>query len=210
MRRRFEDRADAGRALAGLLTRYAGRPDVVVLGLARGGVPVAAEIATAIDAPLDVFVVRKIGAPGRPELAAGAIASGGATVWNEDVIAVHRISDEALSRIVDAERAELDRRERLYRGTRPRPRIEGRTVVLVDDGLATGASMRAAVRSVRQQGVAAVVVAVPTAPVGTDLGPEVEEFVCAATPSPFHAVASSYRRFPQTSDDEVRALLDQA
>lgn len=208
MSRRFDDRVDAGQVLAGLLSHHSGRPDVVVLGLARGGVPVAAEIATALGAPLDVFVVRKIGAPGRPELAAGAIASGGATVWNDDVIASLSISASALAQTVAAEQVELDRREQLYRGSRSRPRIEGRTVILVDDGLATGASMRVAVRAVRQLGATTVVVAVPTAPVGTDLGPEVDEFVCAATPSPFRAVASSYRRFPQTTDDEVRALLD--
>lgn len=208
MSRRFADRVDAGQVLAGLLSRYAGRPDVAVLGLARGGVPVAAEIATTLGVPLDVFVVRKIGAPGRPELAAGAIASGGATVWNPDVIASLSISASALAQTVAAEQLELDRREQLYRGARARPRLEGRTVILVDDGLATGASMRVAVRAVRQLGATTVVVAVPTAPAGTDLGPDVDEFVCAATPSPFRAVASSYRRFPQTSDDEVRTLLD--
>jgi predicted phosphoribosyltransferase len=207
MERRFVDRADAGRALAGLLHSYAGRPDIVVLGLARGGIPVAAEISAALRAPLDVFVVRKIGAPGRPELAAGAIASGGATVWNDDVIAAHRLTPEQLAPIVSAERRELERREQLYRGDRPALAVEGRTVVLVDDGLATGASMRAAVSAVRRLGAAAVVVAVPTAPVGTDLGPEVDDLVCALSPSPFYAVASSYRAFPQTSDDEVRALL---
>lgn len=169
--------------------------------------PVAAEIARALHAPLDVFVVRKIGTPGRPELAAGAIASGGAEVWNHDVLAAHRITPAQLDPIVSAERAELARREELYRDSRPLPRLDGRTVVLVDDGLATGASMRAAVTAVRRMGAAAVVVAVPTAPVGTDLGPEVDELVCALTPSPFYAVASSYKHFPQTSDHEVRALL---
>jgi predicted phosphoribosyltransferase len=207
MRRRFLDRADGGRTLAGQLGRYAGRLDVVVLGLARGGVPVAAEIADALDAPLDVFVVRKIGAPGHRELAAGAIATGGTAVWNHDVIAAHRISPEELNRVVEAEQAELARREQAYRSGREPITVAGRTVILVDDGLATGASMRAAVSAVRRQGAAAVVVAVPTAPAGTDLGPDVDEFVCAATPSPFRAVASSYQHFDQTSDDEVRALL---
>ncbi|MFL6100537.1 MAG: phosphoribosyltransferase [Actinomycetales bacterium] len=208
MSRRFDDRVDAGQALARLLSHYSGRPDVVVLGLARGGVPVAAEVAAALGAPLDVFVVRKIGAPGRPELAVGAIASGGASVWNDDVMASLSIDRSSLDETVAAEQTELDRRERLYRGDRPRPPVEGRTVILVDDGLATGASMRAAVGAVRQLGAQTLIVAVPTAPRGTDLGPEVDEFVCAAMPSPFRAVASSYRRFPQTSDEEVRALLD--
>jgi predicted phosphoribosyltransferase len=205
--RQDADRADAGRALAGLLTAYAGRPDTVVLGLARGGVPVAAEVAAALHLPLDVFVVRKIGAPGQPELAAGAIASGGTTVWNDDVIRSHRLGPEQLARAAQAEQAELIRREQLYRGDRPRMAIDGQTVILVDDGLATGASMRAAVQAVRRQGAAHVVVAVPTAPAGVDLGAEVDELVCAATPSPFRAVAGSYVRFGQTTDDEVRAAL---
>ena len=207
MKRRYKDRADAGRVLARLLAEYAGKPGVVVLGLARGGVPVAAEIAAELTLPLDVFVVRKIGAPGQPELAAGAIASGGTTVWNDDVIRAHRLGPEQLARVAQAEQVELIRREQLYRGDRPRPTLDGQTVILVDDGLATGASMLAAVRAVRRQGAQRVVVAVPTAPVGTDLGPEVDEFVCAATPSPFHAVASSYRSFRQTTDDEVRDAL---
>ena len=207
MRRRFNDRVDAGRTLAAMLTHYADRSDVVVLGLARGGIPVAAPIAAALNAPLDVFVVRKIGAPGQPELAAGAIASGGTVVWNDDVIRAHGIGAWQLSRITEAEQTELVRREQVYRGEGTWRSLAGQTVILVDDGLATGASMRAAVRAVHRQGAGAIVVAVPTAPVGTDLGVDVDEFVCAATPTPFRAVASSYRSFPQTSDDEVRALL---
>lgn len=208
--RRFRDRAAAGRELAAALERYAGRGDVVVFALPRGGVPVGYEVARALRAPLDVFVVRKLGVPGHEELAMGAIATGGARVLNEEVVRRLRISPEALDRVTRREADEVARRERLYRGERPPPDVRGRTVVLVDDGLATGATMRAAVEALRRLAPARIVVAVPTGSADTcdDLRRSGDELVCLTTPDPFLAVGFWYDDFGQTSDDDVRALLD--
>jgi predicted phosphoribosyltransferase len=209
---RFRDRADAGRQVAARLADYANRPDLIVLALPRGGVPVAFEVARQLDAPLDVFVVRKLGVPGHEELAMGAIATGGARVLNEEVVARLGISPETLDAAVRQEAAEVARRERLYRGDRPPPQLEGRMVVLVDDGLATGATMRAAVAAVRQQRPQRIVVAVPAAAPETcaTLGTEVDELICVLTPDPFVAVGFWYENFAQISDDVVRELLERA
>jgi predicted phosphoribosyltransferase len=205
----FRNRAHAGRLLAARLDDYRGRPDVVVLGLPRGGVPVAFEVAQALRAPLDVFLVRKLGVPGHEELAMGALASGGIRVLNLDVIRSLGISAEEIESITRAEEAELRRRERLYRGNRPPPEIAGQTVILVDDGVATGSTMQAAVAALRSAGPKEVVVAVPTAPPETcaELEQEADRVVCAVTPQPFYAVGAWYRDFSQTTDDEVRELL---
>jgi putative phosphoribosyl transferase len=205
----FRDRTEAGDVLAAQLGHYAGRPDVLVLALPRGGVPVAARVAEALRAPLDVFVVRKLGVPGHEELAMGAIASGGVEVRNEDVVSRLRLGEADLRRVAEVEGRELARRERSYREGRPPPDLSGRVVILVDDGLATGSTMRAAVAAARRLGPARVVVAVPTAPASTcqRLREEADEVVCASTPRPFRAVGYSYRSFPQTSDEEVRQLL---
>ena len=209
---RFEDRFDAGRFLAQQLKHYTEKPDVVVLALPRGGLPVAFEVARALDAPLDVFVVRKLGAPGYEELAMGAIATGGVRVFNEEVIQHLGVSESWIEATIQEQEEELRRREAAYRGDRPPVEIEGRTVILVDDGLATGASMRAAVRALRQRHPAAIVVAVPIGSRDTcdQFCAQVEEVVCARTPEPFHAVGAWYRNFTQTTDDEVRELLDRA
>jgi putative phosphoribosyl transferase len=208
----FHDRAEAGRLLVEKLAAYANRGDVVVLALPRGGVPVAFEVATALQAPLDVFLVRKLGVPGHEELAMGAIASGGVVVRNEEVIIGLGIPIHVLEAVVTQERQELERRERLYRGDRPFPDLHGSTVILVDDGLATGASMRAAVAALRRHQPAHSVVAVPVAAPDTceALRAEVDEIICARTPEPFYAVGVWYEHFSQTTDDEVRDLLDQA
>jgi predicted phosphoribosyltransferase len=206
---RFADRRDAGRVLAGQLSPYRGRTDLLVLGLARGGVPVGWEVAAHLNAPLDAFLVRKLGVPDWTELAMGALASGGGLVLNRDLMDKLRVTEEQLQETIRAETAELHRREWAYRGNRPPPDIEGRTVILVDDGLATGASMFAAVRAVRAGGPAAVVVAVP---VGSDstcraLRAEADAVICACSPPDFSAVGQVYDDFRQTSDDEVRRLL---
>jgi len=208
----FRDRVEAGDALAGLLGHYAGRPDALVLALPRGGVPVAARVAQALGAPLDVFVVRKLGVPGHEELAMGAIATGGVRVVNEQVVGRLRLGEADLQRVAEAEERELARREGSYREGRGPPDLAGRVVILVDDGLATGSTMRAAVGAARRLGPARVVVAVPTAPASIcqRLGEEADEVVCATTPRPFRAVGYSYRSFPQTSDEEVRSLLRSA
>lgn len=208
----FENRQHAGRVLANLLSRFAHRGDVVVLALPRGGVPVAFEVARALGAPLDVFLVRKLGVPGHEELAMGAIASGGIRFINQDVVKQLGIPPEAIERIAEREQQELERRERAYRGNRPPVDVRGKVVILVDDGLATGSSMRAAVEALEQQGPSRVVVAVPVGAPETcaDLAREVDAIVCALTPDPFYAVGLWYRDFSQTTDDEVRALLTQA
>jgi erythromycin esterase-like protein/predicted phosphoribosyltransferase len=207
--RLFRDRRDAGQALAGVLERYRGRPDVVVLGLPRGGVPVAYEVATALGVPLDVFVVRKLGVPGREEVAMGAVASGGVVVLNDDVVRGVGIAPEVIEQAVEREGREVTRRELSYRDGRPMPDVEGKTVILVDDGLATGASMSAAIQALRRLRPGRIVVAVPAAPESTcrELAGQVDEMVCATTPSPFVAVGQSYWDFAQTSDAEVRDLL---
>ena len=208
----FRDRVDAGRQLAQRLTPYAGRDDVLVLALPRGGVPVAAEIAAALDAPFDVFLVRKLGVPGQPELAMGAIAEGGTTVLNDDLIDSLGTSVEMVDRVRARELQELERRQRLYRGVRPRPDVHDRTVILVDDGLATGASMEAAVGALRAMGPARVVVAVP---VGARescarMAALADEVICAQMPERFAAVGQWYADFSETSDEEVSALLSGA
>ncbi|GAB2847006.1 erythromycin esterase family protein [Lentzea nigeriaca] len=209
MARLFRDRGDAGRVLAGLLGHYDARDGVIVLGLPRGGVPVAYEVAVALGAPLDVFVVRKLGLPGHPELAMGAIAGGGVTVLNDDVVRGHDVPPGVIHEVAEAEGRELARRERAYRDDRPAIDLAGKIVILVDDGLATGASMRAAVQAVRTSRPARIVVAVPAASASTcaEFRREVDEVVCATTPSPFYAVAQAYWGFGQTSDEEVRRLL---
>ncbi|HZC98255.1 MAG TPA: erythromycin esterase family protein [Bradyrhizobium sp.] len=204
----FRDRRDAGRQLAERLRAYANRADVIVLALPRGGVPVAYEVARALRAPLDVFVVRKLGVPGYEELAMGAVATGGVRVLN-DVVKRLGIPDFIVDTVAAEEQQELARRERLYRGGRPPPDVRGRTVILVDDGLATGATMHAAIQALRQQQPARMVVAVPTASPDTceQMRKEVDDVVCAMTPEPFHAVGQWYQDFSQTTDEEVRALL---
>ena len=207
--RLFRDRRDAGRFLAGLLEEYRGRPDVIVLGLPRGGVPVAYEVATALGAPLDVFLVRKLGTPGREELAMGAIASGGVMVINDDVVRGLAIAPEAIQHAAEREGRELVRRGQAYREGRPFPAVAGTVVIVVDDGLATGSSMRAAIEALRSLRPARIVVAVPAAPESTcrELAALADEVVCATTPSPFFAVGNSYWDFTQTTDEEVRDLL---
>jgi predicted phosphoribosyltransferase len=209
---RFHDRAEAGRAVGALVAdRYADRPagEVVVLGLPRGGVPVAAEVARAIGAPLDVFVVRKVGVPGQPELAMGAVASGGTRVLNDDVIRIAGVTRDELESVTATERELLARREASYRGDRPALDVAGKTVIVVDDGLATGASMRAAVAALRTQRPRELAVAVPVAPpsAGDELSSMADVVLCARTPAPFFAVGHWYDDFSEVSDDEVRACL---
>jgi putative phosphoribosyl transferase len=208
----FHDRAEAGRLLAEKLMAYANRQDIRVLALPRGGVPVAFEIAKALRAPLDVFLVRKLGVPGHEELAMGAIASGGIVVHNDEVIGNLDISSQEIDTAVAREQQELERRERLYRGDRPFPDLHSCTVILVDDGLATGATMRAAVVAVRQHHPAHSVIAVPIAApdICEALSTQVDEIICAITPDPMYAVGLWYEHFDQTTDDEVRELLTQA
>jgi predicted phosphoribosyltransferase len=191
---------------------YANRPDALVLALPRGGVPVAYEVARALGAPLDLFIVRKLGVPGYEELAMGAVATGGERVLNDDVVAGLRIPDYVIEAVAASEQQELARRERLYRGERPPPDIRGRTVILVDDGLATGATMLAAIKALRQQRPARIVVAVPTGSPETceQLKKEADDVICATTPEPFHAVGLWYEEFSQTTDEEVRDLLARA
>ncbi|HSJ54017.1 MAG TPA: phosphoribosyltransferase [Anaerolineae bacterium] len=205
----FRDRTDAGRRLARHLDEYGGDPDVIVLALPRGGVPVAYEVAQALDAPLDVFLVRKLGFPGQPELAMGAIASGGIRVLNREVVRSLGVDARTIDAVAAVEQEELERRARAYRGDRPPPDVAGRKVLLVDDGLATGASMRAAVKALRQREPAEIAVAVPVAApeTCTEFQALVENVVCAATPEPFHGVGAWYDDFGQTTDDQVRELL---
>src|SRR5947207_11542498 len=212
MERAFPNRTEAGRLLAKKLVKYAGRDDVIVLGLPRGGVPVAFEVAQRLGAPLDVFIVRKLGVPGFEELAVGAIASGGVRVLNEDVMRALPNADEAIESVTARETAELQRREQEYRQGRPAPALDGRVVILVDDGLATGATMRAAVKGLRQRAVAKIVVAVPVGPPDTcrEFEEEADETICATAPEFFQAVGQYYEDFPQTSDEEVRELLAHA
>jgi predicted phosphoribosyltransferase len=205
----FADRHEAGKELAARLLTYQGQHDVTVLALPRGGVPVAFEIAEALGAPLDVFVVRKIGMPGHAEFAIGAIASGGVRVLSEDVVRAYGVPHAAIEAVVTRERAELERREREYRGDRPPLALRDRTVILVDDGLATGSTMRAAVQAVRAMGPRRIVVAVPVGAPDTcaELTHTADEVVCARTPEPFSAVGLWYVDFSQTTDAEVHALL---
>jgi putative phosphoribosyl transferase len=212
MKARFRNRRDAGQRLATKLRGYSDRPDVIVLALPRGGVPVGFEIAGALHVPLDVFVVRKLGLPWHEELAMGALARGGVRVLDEDLIRVARVSDDDIRRVTIVEQAELERRERRYRGHRRFPDLTGKTVILVDDGLATGSTMRAGVAALRNEGPARIVVAVPVAaPETCDAFRDIaDEIICAETPEPFQAVGLWYDDFSQTTDDEVHELLEQA
>ncbi|MEP0869596.1 phosphoribosyltransferase [Trichocoleus desertorum AS-A10] len=210
--KRFQNRTEAGQFLASLLTQYSDRVDVLVLGLPRGGVPIAFEIAAALHVPLDIFLVRKLGVPGHEELAMGAIASGDVRVLNQDVVEMQQISDTALEQVTQREQQELQRREHLYRGDRPVLSISDQLVILVDDGLATGATMRAAVMAVRQHQPQEIVVAVP---VGArqayeQLSPQVDAIICAVLPERFASVGAWYEAFPQTSDREVCELLQRS
>ncbi|HXG12823.1 MAG TPA: phosphoribosyltransferase [Gemmataceae bacterium] len=208
----FRDRSDAGRRLAAKLLHYADDPNVLVLALPRGGVPVAYEVARALHAPLDVFLVRKLGLPGHEELAMGAIASGGVRVLNDEVVRALNIPDEVIDVVAAEEQRELQRRERAYRDDRPPPDVRGRTVILVDDGLATGSTMRAAVAALRRREPARIVVAVPVAAAETcaEFQNVADEIVCVITPDPFYAVGLWYEDFSQTTDEEVHALLQKA
>lgn len=209
MERRYRDRREAGRALTKALSEFKDKADLIVLGLPRGGLPVAKEIADDLKAPLDVFVVRKLGVPGHEELAFGAIASGGVRVLNDDVIRNAQITEETVARATSQEQLELNRRERAYRGDRPEPDVGGRTVLLVDDGLATGSTMTAAVRALRVQHPERIIVAVPVGASSTCevLRAEADEVVCPLTPEPMGAIGMWYEDFEQTDDDEVRRLL---
>ena len=209
---RFKDRRDAGRILAQKLSAYTGQTDVIVLALPRGGVPVAYEVALALNAPLDIFLVRKLGLPGREELAIGAIASGGIRVLNEDIIRVLGVPEEVINIVARNELQELGRREHNYRGDSPALELRGRKVILIDDGLATGASMRAAVVGVRAQHPARIVIAVPAASpeLCNAFQFEVDEMVCAMTPEPFYGLSRWYEDFSQSNDEEVRMLLQEA
>jgi putative phosphoribosyl transferase len=208
----FADRFEAGRLLASRLEEFANRNGVVVLALPRGGVPVGYEVARALHAPMDVFVVRKLGVPGQEELAMGALASGGVTVLNRNVVEALGISQAAIDAAVSREESELERREREYRHRRPAVEVHGRTVILVDDGLATGSSMRVAATALRKKSPAQIVAAVPVAAPSTcsEFETEVDKVICAATPEPFWAVGQWYRNFSQISDGQVRELLRRA
>ena len=209
---RFRDRAEAGQLLAVQLSAYEGRPDVLVLGLPRGGVPVAYEVAKALHVPLDVLIVRKLGVPGQEELAMGAIASGGVRVLNNDVVQLLGVPDGVIEMVADREQQELERRQRLYRGDRSIYEIRGRSIILIDDGIATGATMHAAVAVLRQQQPARIIIAVPVAASSTceEFAAEVDEFVCIRRPEAFYAVGFWYENFSPTTDEEVRALLEQS
>ena len=208
----FADRADAGRRLADALGEYANDPNAVVLALPRGGVPVGYEVARRLDVPLDLYLVRKLGVPGHEELAMGAVASDGTCVLDDDLIASLHIDEAALDDVIRRESAELRRRETVYRESRPKLDLAGKTAIVVDDGLATGATMRAAAIALRAQHPAAIVAAVPVAAARTcaSLQRVVDRVVCVHTPEPFHAVGLYYQNFEQTGDDEVRGLLSRS
>ena len=212
MMMRFRNRIEAGQQLAKRLAKYANCPDVLVLALPRGGVPVGYEVAQALNAPLDVFVVRKLGVPGHEELAMGAIASGGVRVLNGEVVESLGIPDDVIDGAAARELRELERRERAYRDDRPAPDVQGHTVILVDDGIATGSTMKAAIEALRQLEAGRIVVAVPTAALSTvrEMGPDVDELVAVMTPADFAGVGQWYEDFSQTTDGEVRELLDKA
>jgi putative phosphoribosyl transferase len=208
----FQDRADAGRRLAVQLRAYANRKDVIVLGIPRGGVPVAFEVAKALEAPLEIFISRKLGVPGQEELAFGAVASGGVRVLDREIVEGVGISPAQIDQITERAKKELERREKLYRGARLPRQVEGKTVILVDDGIATGSSMHAAIKALRQRNPARIVVAVPVAPLSTcsRLRPVVDELVCASTPKYFYAIGQFYQDFSQVADEEVTELLQRA
>ena len=206
----FKDRRDAGRKLAQKLSAYANRSDVIVLALPRGGVPVAYEVALALNAPLDIFIVRKLGVPGHEELAMGAIATGGVRVINQDIVRTLNVPQGLIEVVVKQELKELERRERLYRGDQSPREIRDHTVILIDDGLATGASMHAAIMGLRAKDPARLVIAVPTAPLETceAFKPVVDEMICATTPEPFYGVSRWYEDFSQVTDEEVRPVVN--
>jgi putative phosphoribosyl transferase len=208
----FRNRTEAGQVLANRLQHYKGAPNLLVLGLPRGGVPVAHEVARELNAPLDVFTVRKLGVPGHEELGMGAIASGGLRILHDGIIRELGISQRTIDMVSETEARELERRERIYRGDHPAPPIKDRTVIIVDDGLATGSTMKAAVRALRQQNPARLIAAVPTAPAEAceQLREIADEVICAVTPDPFFAVGGSYGDFHQVTDDEVRKLIQRA
>lgn len=208
----FQNRSEAGRMLASRLQQYANRSDVLVLALPRGGVPVGYEVAVALNVPLDVFLVRKLGVPGHEELALGAIASGGVRVLNYDVVEALGIPEETIDTIAARERRELTRRQQEYRGSRPPADAQGHTIILVDDGLATGSTMRAAAAALRRQNPARLIIAVPVGAASTceELKREADELICLMEPEPFHAVGLWYEDFGQTTDQEVRDLLQRA
>ena len=208
----FSNRKNAGQALAERLADYADDPNLLVLALPRGGVPVAYEVAGRLQAPLDVFLVRKLGLPGQEELAMGALASGGVRVLNEEVVRILQVPEEVIDEVAAREQRELERRERLYRGDRPPPDVRGRTVILIDDGLATGSSMRAAVAALKHMKPRRIVVAVPVASRETckEFGELVDDVVCVEQPEPFVAVGRWYEDFSQTTDEEVHNLLERA
>ncbi|MDD2340694.1 MAG: phosphoribosyltransferase [Methanosarcina sp.] len=208
----FNDRVEAGRKLAKYLLKYANRSDVLILALPRGGVPVAFEVAKELNVKMDVFIVRKLGVPGNEELAMGAIASDNIRVLNEDVVTSFQIPERVIDMVAENERRELERRESTYRGDRPKPEIKGSTIILIDDGLATGATMRAAAAALKTKSPAKIVVAVPTAAPDTCelLRKEIDEVICVATPEPFYGVGAWYEDFSQTTDKEVCELLDKA
>jgi putative phosphoribosyl transferase len=208
----FNDRTDAGKKLAKRLMEYKNRPDVLILALPRGGVPVAFEVAKELNVKMDVFIVRKLGVPGNEELAMGAISSDNIRVLNEDVIRAFQIPQKIIEEVAENEFRELERRERIYRGNRQKPNISGSTVILIDDGLATGATMRAAVEAVKTKNPAKLIIAVPTAAPDTcsSFGNEVDEIICVATPEPFYGVGAWYEDFSQTTDKEVCELLNRA
>lgn len=207
---RYQNRSEAGRLLAGMLSQYAERPDVVVLGLPRGGVPVAYEVAHALGVPLDIMVVRKLGVPGSRELAMGALATGGIRLQNERVVAAYRIPQDVYQAVADREERELERREHLYRGDVPARDVRDRTVILVDDGIATGSTVRAALAALRLRQPARSIVATPAAAAETAsvLRAECDEFVCLLEPEEFFSVGTWYDEFAETGDDEIRSLLD--
>jgi putative phosphoribosyl transferase len=211
-RSRFRDRSEAGRRLAAALERYAASPNLLVLALPRGGVPVGYEVARALNAPLDVMLVRKLGVPGHEELAMGAIASGGIRILSDEVIAAFAIPERVIATVAAREQEELNRQEKMYRNGRPPPMIRGRTVILVDDGLATGSTMRAAARAIRVQEPEFLVVAVPVAPEETcvELRREVDQVICALSPTPFFAVGNWYEDFSQIGDEAVQRILERA
>jgi putative phosphoribosyl transferase len=205
----FRDRSEAGRLLAEELSKYASLPNVIVLALPRGGVPVGYEVARALGAPLDIFLVRKLGVPGYQELAMGAVASGGLRVLNDDLVRSLHIPTYVIDAVAAWEQQELEQRERVYRGDQPEPDVRGRSIILVDDGLATGSTMLAAVQALRQKQPARIIMAVPTAPPETchEMRSQADDVVCAITPEPFYSVGLWYADFSQTTDEEVRELL---
>ena len=209
---RFRNRTEAGKLLASKLIQYANRPDVLVLGIPRGGVPVAFEVATALNAPLDICLVRKLGVPGNKELAMGAIAAGGFEVLNEDLLDWLRISGHTIAEVGELELQELQRRDRIYRSDRSRPTIRDRIIILVDDGLATGSTMRAAIEVLKHQQPQRLIIAVPVAPIDTcnELRAEVDEMVCLMTPKHFSGIGRWYEDFTQTTDEQVCELLNVA